>query len=286
VSTIRRAVAVAVLSVAAAAAQPVPTAVAATQPSYEGRLLSLVNNARTSRGIRALRMAGGTRTVVRGWSSHLAASRRLAHNPNLGAALRAHGSPNWRAIAENVAQGTSPPDQIFSILMSSPSHRANILDRRFAFIGIGTVTGGGWYWTTMDFVDVYAGAAAAPAPRRARPAPKPVQRRPRATRPSPPTRRPVATKPRASRARVRAEAARPDQLARLDALARDRRWRPSGTPEVPVVSVAQAAPAVTTETERRARTRWWLAVPTLGGPGAGRSSRSALIPTRLVQPAA
>lgn len=259
--TMRRPVAALALTVAALGAQPVPAAVAASEPSYEGRLLTLVNNARTSRGIRAVRVGSGTRTVARSWSSHMAATRRLAHNPNLGAALRSHGSPNWRAIAENVAQGASSPDQIFAMLMGSAAHRANILDRRFAFIGIGTVRGGGWYWTTMDFVDSYAGAGAAPPPRRARPAPKPVPRRPRATRPPTPIRRPAAAKPRASRARARVD--RRDPLARLDALARDRRWRPSSTPNLPVVSVAQAAPVVTPEPERRSRSGWWRAAPTL-----------------------
>jgi hypothetical protein len=259
VSTMRR-VAAAVLTVGALGAHPVPAALAATQPSYEARLLALVNDARTSRGIRALRMADGTRTVARGWSSRMAAAGRMSHNPSLGAALAAHGSPNWRAIAENVAQGTASADRTFAMLMGSSAHRANILDRRFAFIGIGTVTGGGWYWTTMDFVDSYSGAAAAPPPRRTAPAPKRVQPRRPATRPTPRTGRPAPTKPRASRARPRPERLS-DPLARLDALARDR--RSTGTPAGAFVGAADVAPVVAREAAARQQPSWWLAVPTL-----------------------
>jgi len=118
--------------------------------------VTLVNQARAQHGLRALSVAGGTTTVAAGWSSHMASSRTLAHNPNLQSQLEAHGSPNWTTYGENVGEGpSSSADNLFTAYMNSPEHRANILGSGYRYIGIATVFSSGVAWNTMDFVDQY-----------------------------------------------------------------------------------------------------------------------------------
>ena len=127
-----------------------------TSSAFTSRLVTLVNQARAQHGLRALSVAGGTTTVAAGWSSHMASSRTLAHNPNLQSQLEAHGSPNWTTYGENVGEGpSSSADNLFTAYMNSPEHRANILGSGYRYLGIATVFSSGIAWNTMDFVDQY-----------------------------------------------------------------------------------------------------------------------------------
>ena len=130
-----------------------------TTSAFTSRLVTLVNNARAQYGLRALTVASGTTTVASGWSSHMASTRTLAHNPNLQSQLESHGSPNWTTYGENVGEGpSSSADQLFTAYMNSPEHRANILGSGYRYLGIATVFSSGTAWNTMDFVDQYGGS--------------------------------------------------------------------------------------------------------------------------------
>lgn len=132
--------------------------------SYGSRLLQLVNEARTSNGLHALTLTGGTSTVAAGWTQHLAQQGALSHNPNLASQLESHGSSNWTIYGENVGEGApTNPDQLFNAYMQSPEHRANILEARYRYVGVAVVFAGGYAWNTFDFVDQYAGSTTASA---------------------------------------------------------------------------------------------------------------------------
>ncbi|MDQ1699447.1 MAG: hypothetical protein QOG34_1310 [Frankiaceae bacterium] len=127
-----------------------------TTSAFTSRLVTLVNQARAQHGLRALSVAGGTSTVASGWSSHMASTNTLAHNPNLQSQLEAHGSPNWTTYGENVGEGpSSSADKLFTAYMNSPEHKANILGSGYRYLGIATVFSSGVAWNTMDFVDQY-----------------------------------------------------------------------------------------------------------------------------------
>jgi hypothetical protein len=134
-----------------------PSATAeSTSSAFTSRLVTLVNETRAQHGLRSLSVASGTTTVAAGWSSHMASSSTLAHNPNLQSQLESHGSPNWTTYGENVGEGpTSSADKLFTAYMNSPEHRANILGSGYRYLGIATVFSGGIAWNTMDFVDQY-----------------------------------------------------------------------------------------------------------------------------------
>lgn len=140
---------------------------AAVLSPFEARLVTLVNQARTSNGLSALRATAGTTDVARRWSLQLARAGELSHNPNLVDNLAAAGSSDWHLLAENVGTGPADdPDRLFAAYMASPHHRENILDPRAVFIGMGavmvTTPDGPTVWNTMNFTDSYSTGYGAP----------------------------------------------------------------------------------------------------------------------------
>ena len=130
-----------------------------TTDDYAARLLTLVNDVRESHGLRSLEQAGGTTAVATGWTEHLAAFSRLAHNPDLAHQLTLNGSKRWQTYGENVGMGSvEDPDDLFIAYMKSPEHRRNILDGEYRYVGVAVTFAGTRAWNTFDFVDVYATA--------------------------------------------------------------------------------------------------------------------------------
>ena len=141
----------------------------ASESTYAQRLADRINSARASHGVGAVQWVDGTSQVARAWATHLRAANGLSHNPNLQSDLESHGSPNWMHYGENVGVGPSGnPDSVFDAYMNSSAHRANILDPKVHYVGIGVVFDSSDAWNTLDFVDSYSGSGAKPAP-----APKP-----------------------------------------------------------------------------------------------------------------
>ena len=121
---------------------------------FDQRLLRDINYARASRGLRRLALVAGTTDVAHRWSCHMARYRSLTHNPSLARALALHGSPDWTTYGENIAWQSSGygADHMFRGYMSSPAHRANILNRSFRYVGIWSKRSSGRRWNTTDFV--------------------------------------------------------------------------------------------------------------------------------------
>lgn len=126
---------------------------------YEAALVNAINAQRTSRGLRALTVAAGPTDVARRWTFQIAAKRTLAHNGSFPSQLQAAGS-DWHWVAENV--GTAPanePARLVAMYMASAPHRANILDTRARYLGVGvvdaTVDGYRTAYNTLNFTDAY-----------------------------------------------------------------------------------------------------------------------------------
>jgi uncharacterized protein YkwD len=113
--------------------------------------LCRVNQERTSRGMKRLRLSQRLSRAARGHAADMVRHRYFAHD-SLGGGdfvgrirrtgyLRSAGA--W-IVGENLAWGAgnrSSPDANVRAWMDSPPHRANILKRRFREIGIGVVLG-------------------------------------------------------------------------------------------------------------------------------------------------
>lgn len=132
--------------------------------TFEANLVAGVNSARATAGLPVLRVAGGSTDIARRWAATLADAPTLQRNPDLGNLLAAIGSPNWRVAAENIAVG-SDPVAIVAAYLSSPEHKANILDRRLGFVGVGATSNpSGRVTDVLDFVDSADAHPAATAP--------------------------------------------------------------------------------------------------------------------------
>jgi uncharacterized protein YkwD len=153
---------VAVIAAFGVIAAPTSAAVTGTHPpaqvrSYDHRMLLHANRARTAHQVSPLSMSSKLHGVAQTWAQHLAKTGRLVHNPKLEAQV-AQRCPHWTAIGENIAYGNGRhPRTVFRAYMHSPGHRANILDKRYAQVGIATVTvhrhGRLEQWNVMDFAN-------------------------------------------------------------------------------------------------------------------------------------
>jgi Cysteine-rich secretory protein family/Domain of unknown function (DUF4214) len=127
------------LLVVGAVAGPLPTA------SASPYLLSALNAERAAAGAGPLARAADMDAVAQRWSEQMAATGKLQHNPNYFNQVT-----NWRAIGENVGVAATEA-RVHTLLMNSPGHRENILDRRFTEVGLGVASSGGRVWVTQVF---------------------------------------------------------------------------------------------------------------------------------------
>ncbi len=119
----------------------------ADEPCWGWRCRS-INAIRANHGVKPLVQGHGLQRKADAWAEELARSGVLRHNPDIG-------DYRWcyRAMGENVGYG---PDwrTIKRAYMDSPPHRANILDRDYDRLGIGTArSSDGRVWNVLVFRD-------------------------------------------------------------------------------------------------------------------------------------
>jgi uncharacterized protein YkwD len=133
---------------------------AATPPSPEkavgpGRietaLVTEMNSVRRARGRAPLRMSATLRRPARAQSRYLLRTGQLTHEGPDGSPFWTRlvdaGYPRNRWMAENLAElggcDASTARRTVRMWMKSPGHRANLLNRRYRWVGVGTVSAGG-----------------------------------------------------------------------------------------------------------------------------------------------
>lgn len=136
------------------------TSVSAQLKTFDQEMIKLVNAKRTAAGLVALKEAKGLTSLSVWWSSQMAAGKTgyaLQHNSKATSMLPSYGASNWGFWAENVARwnpASISAKSIFDAYWGSPGHKANILQAKARYIGMGTVSGGsGWTFNTMTFTD-------------------------------------------------------------------------------------------------------------------------------------
>ena len=108
---------------------------------------NLVNDERARAGVPALRVDGDAQAKAQAWAGKMAAERRLSHS-NMAAGI----GGTWTRLGENVATGSSVAE-MHQALMSSPHHRARILDAGYTHAGIGIAKGAdGRLYTAQVFI--------------------------------------------------------------------------------------------------------------------------------------
>ena len=104
----------------------------ASAAAGEGDFASRANAARAAAGRSAYAVKSDLTTVARRHAARMAAKGAIWHNPNLGSEVS-----GWKNVGENVGMGTDVAP-IHNAFMKSTSHRANILDKGFTEVGMGT----------------------------------------------------------------------------------------------------------------------------------------------------
>lgn len=140
-----------VLAVLGAVAVP-GQAEASTTTTMEWQFFSKLNSYRSHHGKAALRMSTRAVEVARDWSSTMARANWLYHNPQMVRDLE-RIAPRYRTVGENVGYGWSV-SSLHDAFAASAEHRANMLDSRYDYVGIGVVVSAGdKIWVTFDFID-------------------------------------------------------------------------------------------------------------------------------------
>ncbi|MGW5281830.1 CAP domain-containing protein [Streptomyces collinus] len=134
---------------------PKASAPASTAPAATGvaaRIVTLVNAERAKVGCSALTLNPTLTKVAQAHSQDMAAHQNMSHTGSDGSSPGDRitaGGYDWSSYGENVAYGYGTPEEVMAGWMSSPGHRANILNCAFKEIGVGLAQPNS-YWT-QDF---------------------------------------------------------------------------------------------------------------------------------------
>jgi uncharacterized protein YkwD len=136
----------------------------AVREDYEQQVIDLVNQARADQNLPPFKRASALVEAARYHATDLVMDNYFQHPSydRVGSNLVyvcdtferiiSYFSPNWRAMAENIAAGQTNPEWVMRSWMNSPGHRANILSGQTWEIGVGYAAGGAYshYWV-QDF---------------------------------------------------------------------------------------------------------------------------------------
>ena len=122
--------------------------------SAENELFQLVNESRELAGVPALRMDESLHAAALAHGQRMIAAQKLDHQfagelPLLERVAEVSPLRLDRA-GENLANATCVPDAD-EVLMHSPPHRANLLDRKFNLVGIVAIRKNGRLYVVQDF---------------------------------------------------------------------------------------------------------------------------------------
>lgn len=100
----------------------------------EGRFVQLINEARAQNGAGPVTTLAPLVSLAREHSDEMARTGILRHSDNLSGKF----PPEWEALGENVGNGkNATADDLHAAFMNSESHRRNILDPQFNYVGLG-----------------------------------------------------------------------------------------------------------------------------------------------------
>ncbi len=156
-TTIRRAIAMTVLPLAAAGAALVlspGTAQAVTISPFEQQVVTATNKARAKVGCAPVRVDGRLQYATRTHSADMARRGVLTHT---GADRSTFATRDNRAgyrapLSENIARGYTNADTLVTAWLNSPAHRRNLLNCSARAVGVGVaVNNRGSLYITQDF---------------------------------------------------------------------------------------------------------------------------------------
>lgn len=129
-----------------------PSTGTGTYADFQNQVVQLVNQERTSRGLKALSVDSALTNTATLKSQDMAKLGYFDHtSPTYGSPfdmMKQYGI-SYRTAGENIAMGQTSPQQVMTGWMNSEGHRANILNSSFTKIGVGIArnSNGTYYWT-------------------------------------------------------------------------------------------------------------------------------------------
>lgn len=119
----------------------------AADPAAEAEFVSRINGLRASQGAGPVQVHSVLTRKAQAWAAHMAATGCLCHS-NLTDGV----SVGWRKLGENVGRGPSVASLHAAFIGSGP-HFANMIDKRYNWVGVGVAYGGGQMWVAEVFMD-------------------------------------------------------------------------------------------------------------------------------------
>lgn len=132
-----------------------PASPATAASDLERQQHTLVNEVRSSKGRKPLKLHAKLSRIARKHSRRMANRGELYHNAALAKQV---AGMRWRILAENVGTATDAGDSyaaldlVHETFMDSPPHRKNILLKKTRKMGVGVVEAGGRLWVTLVFL--------------------------------------------------------------------------------------------------------------------------------------
>ena len=121
---------------------------ASAAPSSRPEMRRLTNGSRLSHHRLGLKLNARLSRLALRHSREMARAGELFHSDNIPRALRPY---RWSAWGENVGFTSQSLPVLERMFMHSRPHKENILNRRFAKVGVGVVHRRGVYWVTLIF---------------------------------------------------------------------------------------------------------------------------------------
>ena len=125
--------------------------ITASEEAMADRVIELVNQERTSRGLQPLLKHDGLMVAAAARAKEL--SQRYSHTRPNGSecfTILWHLGIDYGYAGENIAMGQRTPEIVMNDWMNSSGHRANILNENFDCIGVGyTMVDGHPYWVQL-----------------------------------------------------------------------------------------------------------------------------------------
>lgn len=137
---------------------PGPSPVVAwDNPAFLDRVVELINAARRQAGLEPLSTAPSLTEAAQRQARAIAEAGGLSHTaPNdslVASRVRAAGYDGWIALAEVLAAGPASSEAVVALWLSSPEHRAHLLNPALTELGVGYYYLGGsayGHWWAVD----------------------------------------------------------------------------------------------------------------------------------------
>jgi uncharacterized protein YkwD len=107
-----------------------------------------MNRARNRRGLAPIQLDRHISKVSRVHTREMVNRRAIFHTSPRVLTRRV---TRWITLGENVGRTPRAARSLYRTMMRSSGHRANILNSRFTYVGVGAVRKGGQLWMTITF---------------------------------------------------------------------------------------------------------------------------------------